>query len=59
MIKAMNRKFENDLERLYTLVGMRQKELGSYFSIVENKRYDKGIERFIDTFLHELELSLV
>ena len=55
----MNRKFENDLERLYTLVGMRQKELGSYFSIVENKRYDKGIERFIDTFLHELELSLV
>ena len=55
----MNQQFTKDLERLYDLLGSRQKELGGYFSIVESSSYDKNIERFIDTFLEEIELSLI
>lgn len=55
----MKEKFQNDLKRFYELVGDRQKELGEYFSIVEQKEYDKRIETLIDTFLESVELTLV
>ncbi len=55
----MKEKFQNDLKRFYELVGDRQKELGEYFSIVEQKEYDKRIETLIDTFLQSVELTLV
>ncbi len=48
-----------NLHRLYALIGERQKELGNYFSIVENEYYDKQIEVFIDHFLTQIELSLI
>ena len=55
----MNQKFTEDLKYFYALLGERQKELGGYFSIVENEQYDERIEAFIDAFLEEIELSLV
>lgn len=55
----MNQKFAEDLELFYALVGERQKELGGYFSIVENEQYDLEIEAFIDAFLECIELGLV
>ena len=57
--KCMNQKFTVDLKYFYALLGERQKELGGYFSIVENEQYDERIEAFIDAFLEEIELSLV
>lgn len=53
----MSEKFENDLKRFYELLGQRQRELGSYFSIVESENVDKEIEIFIDNFLQTIELS--
>jgi len=55
----MSQKFENDLKRLYDLLGERQRALGNYFSIVESQTCDKRIETFIDTFLESIELSLI
>ena len=49
--------FENDLRRFYGLLGERQRELGTYFSIVEATQYDRKIEAFIDAFLETIELS--
>jgi len=55
----MKEKFQNDLKRFYELVGDRQRELGAYFSIVEQVEYDTHIETFIDTFLQSVELTLI
>jgi len=51
--------FQKDLRRFYTLLGERQRTLGAYFSIVEDKNYDKSIEAFIDAFLEEIELECI
>ena len=53
----MTKEFENDLKQLYLYIAQRQRELGSYFSIVENEMYDKTIEAFIDVFLEQIELT--
>ena len=55
----MHTQFENDLKRFYDLLGKRQRELGSYFSIVEHTSPDAQKEVFIDTFLHSVELSCI
>lgn len=55
----MTKPFENDLRRFYDLLGARQRELGTYFSIVESEQYERTKEAFIDAFLHTVELSLV
>ena len=51
--------FKNDLKRFYDLLGKRQRQLGSYFSIVEQTPADAQKEAFIDTFLHSVELSCI
>ncbi|MDD3462551.1 MAG: invasion protein CiaB [Sulfurospirillaceae bacterium] len=53
----MNTKFNNDLREFYDFLGKQQRELGEYFSIVENVQYDKSIEAFVDDFLHSIELT--
>lgn len=53
----MSEKFNDDLKRFYELLGVRQRELGNYFLIVEGGEIDKGKEAFIDAFLHTIELS--
>ncbi len=55
----MSKNFTNDLKELYELVGIKQKELGEYFKIVEDKTSGfKEMRVFIDTFLHRIGLSL-
>ncbi len=55
----MVNKFENDLKELYMLIGERQKELGEYFLIVEEKSCGfKDMRVFIDTFLQQIGLEL-
>ncbi len=53
----MTKLFENDLKHLYLFIAERQRELGGYFSIVENEVYDQNIEAFIDAFLEQIELT--
>lgn len=54
----MTHQFKNDLQRVYELLGERQRELGTYFSIVEAREYDSKKEAFIDAFLETIELSI-
>ena len=55
----MNLTFENDLKRFYALLAERQRELGGYFSIVEQADYDIEKEAFIDAFLQSVELECI
>jgi len=55
----MNLTFKNDLKRFYALLAERQRELGSYFSIVEQAEYDTQKEAFIDAFLQSVELECI
>jgi hypothetical protein len=55
----MSKNFTNDLKELYELVGIKQKELGKYFKIVEDESCGfKDMRIFIDTFLHQVGLNL-
>lgn len=55
----MSDKFEKDLKRFYELLGEKQRELGHYFSIVEDETIDEKIQTFIDDFLETIELGLI
>ena len=55
----MSKNFTNDLKEVYDLVGSKQKALGEYFLIVEEKSCGfKDMRVFIDTFLQHIGLSL-
>ena len=55
----MSKNFTNDLKEIYELIGTKQKELGDYFKIVEDESCGfKQMRVFIDTFLHQIGLSL-
>ncbi len=54
----MDRKFQNDLTRFYDLISENQKELGSFFGIVEDEDYSNDeINIYVDEFLDECELK--
>lgn len=55
----MSEKFENDLKKLYEIIGQRQVELGKYFEIVETDTLEFiEIKKQIDEFLVEISLPL-
>ena len=54
----MNKKFEEDLVKLYDLISTNQKELGTFYGLVENEKYrNDEIRMYVDEFLDECELN--
>ena len=54
----MSKKFQNDLNELYNIVGVREKELGGLFKIIEKDNNEFGeIRVFVDKFLEKINLS--
>lgn len=54
----MNKKFEEDLVKLYDLVSINQKELGAFYGLIENEKYQNDeIRMYVDEFLEECELD--
>ncbi len=55
----MSKNFTDDLKELYKIVGIKQKELGECFQIVEDKSCGfKQMRVFVDTFLQKVGLTL-
>ncbi len=54
----MNKKFKEDLGKLYDLISANQKELGTFYGLVENKTYKNDkIRMYVDEFLDECGLD--
>ena len=54
----MNEKFKTDLILFYDLISKNQKELGSFYSLIEDEEYNnEKISRYVDEFLDECELE--
>ncbi len=54
----MNKKFQEDLVKLYDLISTNQKELGTFYGLVENEKYrNDEIRMYVDEFLDECELN--
>ena len=54
----MSEKFENDLVEIYGLISEKQKELGRFYVLVEDKKYKNDkINMYVDEFLDECELK--
>ncbi len=54
----VNKNFKKDLIALYDLIGIKQKELGSFYGLIENEEYNnEKISRYVDEFLDECELE--
>ena len=54
----MNKKFKEDLVKLYELISTNQKELGTFYGLVENEKYKNDkIRIYVDEFLDECELD--
>lgn len=54
----MNKKFEEDLVKLYDLISTNQKELGAFYGLIENEKYQNDeIRMYVDEFLEECELD--
>ncbi|WP_458700034.1 invasion protein CiaB [Sulfurospirillum sp. 1307] len=55
--RKMSKNFTDDLKKVYELVGKKQKILGDWFKIVENKDGFEEEKNFIDTFLKKIGLE--
>ncbi len=53
----MEKKFQEDLDELYEIVSLRQKELGEWFKIVESEGRLLKQREFIDDFLKQVGLE--
>jgi len=54
----MDKKFQSDLIEIYDLVGKKQKELGSFYRLVEDDGYsNEKLSSYIDEFLDECNLK--
>lgn len=55
----MSINFENDLKKLYKIVGKRQKELGELYDVLETgENFDKALQNSFEELFLELELSV-
>ncbi len=54
----MNEKFREDLTQFYNMIAENQKELGSFYGLVEDESYNnEKISGYVDEFLEECDLE--
>ena len=50
--------FYEDLRKIYLILEQRQKDINSYFDILNNKKCNKQKRDFIDNFLNDIKLTI-